>query len=74
VVLEGRVERRRDDEEADRPEHRRDELDDEEVRPHHRGVLDALVDADDGVLADEREEAKPLLLSRERLRPAWDAH
>ena len=68
VVLERRVEERRDDEQAERPNHRGDELDDQQVRPHHRRVLDPLVDAHDRVLADEGQEPEPLLLPRERLR------
>ena len=74
VVLEWCVKGGGDDEESDRPEHRRNELDDQKVRPDHRGVLDALVHPDDGVLADEGQQPQPLFLSRERLRSSWRGH
>ena len=62
MVLQRRVEQRGDREEADQPEHGHDELDDQEVRPHHGRVLHALVHADDRVLPDEREQPEALLL------------
>ena len=37
-------------------------------------MLDALVDADDGVLPHEGEQAETLLLTRERLWPSWSRH
>src|SRR5437870_4289747 len=74
VVLERSVKGGGDDEEPDRPEHRGDELDDQKVRPDHRGVLDALVHTDDGVLPYKREQSEPLLLSRKRLRTAGCCH
>src|SRR5207245_5337018 len=74
VVLERSVKGGGDDEEPDRPEHRGDELDDQKVRPDHRGVLDALVHTDDGVLADEGEQPETLLLSRKRLGSSGSRH
>ena len=74
MILQGGVEERGDDEESEHPDHRRDELDDQQVRPGHRRVLDALVDADDGVLAYEREQPEALLLASERLRPPRRGH
>src|SRR5438309_127410 len=44
------------------------------MRPHHRGVLDALVHSHDGVLPHEREQSQPLLLTREGLRSPWSRH
>ena len=60
VVLQRRVEERRDREEPERPDHHRDEFDDEQMRPHHRRVFDALVDAHDGVLPDESQQPETL--------------
>ena len=74
VVLERCVERGGDDKESDRPEHRRDELDHQKMRPDHRGVLDALVDAHHRVLAHEGEQPKALFLSRKWLGPARRGH
>jgi hypothetical protein len=74
VVLQRRVEQRGEHEHRDEPEHRDDELDDEQVRPHHRGVLDALVDPDDRVLPHEGEQPQAFLLAGERLRPALEGH
>jgi len=44
-----------------------DELDHEKMRPDHRGVLDALVDAHHRVLPHKSEQPEPLLLSRKGL-------
>src|SRR6185503_17911106 len=74
VVLQRRVEQRRDHEETERPDHRRDELDDQQMWPDHRRVFDALVDTDDRVLTDECEKPELLLLPRERLWSARSGH
>ena len=42
--------------------------------PDHRCVFDTLVDSHDRVLADERQESKPLLLTGERLGSARCSH
>jgi hypothetical protein len=63
-VLQRRVHQRADHEQPREEEHRRDELDHEQVRPGHRGVLDALVDAHHGVLLDERKQSETSLLTR----------
>src|SRR5206468_706965 len=74
MILKRRIEKRRYHEQSERPNHGGDEFDDQEMGPNHGSVFDALVDANDRVLADECEQAKTLFLPWEWLRTTGSGH